>query len=448
MTDKIFKYARSGDVNGLNKELNNKNDINSQDMDGNTPLILSTKEGHLESVKTIVFKKAKLDLQSNNGDTALSWAIIKGFTDIAFLLITKGAKLNVLDAEGKTPLSWAVSNGYTHLVQVMIKHGANINSRDNEGNTPLMKAAKKGYNDIAQILIDNDANLNIQNQEGVCALQLASLEWNVNIALSMIQKGANINTTDKHGCTAIENLLKMRSVDVIKNVVNSALSSPFARDRVIDLYTIFSHHINNDFTPKCFLILEKKCAEFKSNNKVFNKLNTVLSDPKNAAKILSASEYREGFFDSLIQIEQQCDLDLLYKVCVLKQQISVQDNYKPNFFKEVFVDEINNFFHDLSSVWGNAITEKDIEALMYDLKQLLQSLQLENLQKDNEQLKLQINSSKSKNTKTKNNKDGEIGTLNDANMKNSVPKSKYGRKSILDMLYAAKHHKLSDATDH
>ena len=57
-----------------------------QDEDSKTALMVASKEGHLEVVKQLLKKGARIDLKAFNGNTALMMAKEKGHHDIAAVL--------------------------------------------------------------------------------------------------------------------------------------------------------------------------------------------------------------------------------------------------------------------------------------------------------------------------------------------------------------------------
>ena len=63
--------------------------------------------GHIEIIKLLLDKGAKIDLQNEFGETALFFAIENGKIDAVKLLIEKGADVNITTSKGVNPISWA-----------------------------------------------------------------------------------------------------------------------------------------------------------------------------------------------------------------------------------------------------------------------------------------------------------------------------------------------------
>ena len=78
-------------------------DINQQFFDGNTLIILSTKEGNLDITKFLCQQGADLNIQNNLGNTALHYAIANQFFSIADVLKSNGAREDIPNNKGFCP---------------------------------------------------------------------------------------------------------------------------------------------------------------------------------------------------------------------------------------------------------------------------------------------------------------------------------------------------------
>jgi hypothetical protein len=78
-------------------------DINQDLFDGNTLLILSSKDGNFFISKFLCEQGAKINAQNQKGNTALHYAIGKQFYGVADLLTRYGAKEDITNHMGLTP---------------------------------------------------------------------------------------------------------------------------------------------------------------------------------------------------------------------------------------------------------------------------------------------------------------------------------------------------------
>lgn len=89
-------------------------DINHQDNDGNTALMISAQAGFVSILTYILnyFSGVDMDLRDNRGFTALLKAVMQGSDDCVASLLMAGADINVVDAtRGKDIREWALKTG-------------------------------------------------------------------------------------------------------------------------------------------------------------------------------------------------------------------------------------------------------------------------------------------------------------------------------------------------
>ena len=85
------------------KELKNDIDINNQTLEGNTFLIISTREGNKNITKFLCENGCELNIQNLKGNTALHYAIANLFFDIVDILISFGAREDIINKNGLRP---------------------------------------------------------------------------------------------------------------------------------------------------------------------------------------------------------------------------------------------------------------------------------------------------------------------------------------------------------
>jgi ankyrin repeat protein len=175
---------------------------------GMTPVMLAAREGALDSARVLADAKANLDVQDPEGTTALMLAIMNVHYDVALMLVEKGARPNVYDKAAMGAL-YAVVDMRTQrpltnlpprkpssdvdsldVVKALLKHGADVNAvlkttllrrhhstgdgSLGEGTTPLMRAARFGDAAAMRVLIEAGADVSKQLRNGNSALLFAS----------------------------------------------------------------------------------------------------------------------------------------------------------------------------------------------------------------------------------------------------------------------------------
>ena len=103
-----------------------KVDVNAQDEEGKTALILASDRGYTEIVKLLLEAGANVNLQDSHGNTALMWASSKGHIEVVRLLLESGAKVDLQNKDGATALMWASGDGKKEIAKILLENGANI----------------------------------------------------------------------------------------------------------------------------------------------------------------------------------------------------------------------------------------------------------------------------------------------------------------------------------
>ena len=88
--------------------------MNVENDDGDQPLHLAARRGHVQAVTTLMQLGADVHAFNAHGHTALHWASTAA---VVTLLLEAGADLHRRSHRGKTPLFIAIRNGHASAVQ-------------------------------------------------------------------------------------------------------------------------------------------------------------------------------------------------------------------------------------------------------------------------------------------------------------------------------------------
>lgn len=130
-------------------------DINYQNRDGYTPLILAIKIKNPESVKLLLTHGAKkgINLQDNDGCTALMWAcMMENTLKTVEELLKYGANTNLQNNDGRTALMYAAYKNNPALAKLLCKYGADVDLKDNADKTAQTYADEAGHEAVADFL--------------------------------------------------------------------------------------------------------------------------------------------------------------------------------------------------------------------------------------------------------------------------------------------------------
>lgn len=171
--------------------------VNSETIEGATPLIFAAGANQLYAVTTLLEFNADIDHITKNYETALMIAVKKGYFEVAEALIRSGADIEYTDIHGVTALHYAALYNYLDIVDLFIYYDAPLNLKTDEGTTPLLGAIWAGNTDVADLLIQNGARTEVSDNDGYTPFLLASFFGDTIIMDVLYKKGANIYATNK-----------------------------------------------------------------------------------------------------------------------------------------------------------------------------------------------------------------------------------------------------------
>ena len=133
-------------------------------------LVRAARDGDFAKVAEIVEQHPDyVDAADLFGETPLLESIYNGHVEIALFLLEHGANPCLCRGDGTSPLHIAANKGRYHIAMTLLKNEKvrnQINKKDSLGNTPLHAACKKTQVDLVQLLVDNGANVNYINKRG------------------------------------------------------------------------------------------------------------------------------------------------------------------------------------------------------------------------------------------------------------------------------------------
>jgi hypothetical protein len=140
--------ASEGKIGALRFFLDRRQDMNAQDGNGCTPLIVAAQHNQANSVIFLIKNGADLTLRDNNGDTALHWAAYTGQLEVlGVLCYCIPEHINAEDTFGQTPLHLAALKGHTGAAEYLLMDchpAADWAKKDRNGLTATDVALKKG----------------------------------------------------------------------------------------------------------------------------------------------------------------------------------------------------------------------------------------------------------------------------------------------------------------
>ena len=185
--------------------LDNGANINLQNDNGMTALIVAVRNLRCDTVKLLLDKGANADLKMRGGNTALVELILYAsdsatedkVTKIIQLLV-EHADVNIQNDKGQTALTMVMGKRKSPLkaVQLLMDRNARTDVVDKFYGPPLHAAAEKGHTEVVKLLLEKGAAIDFQDKNGKSALIVACKERQTKISKLLIEKGANVNLVD------------------------------------------------------------------------------------------------------------------------------------------------------------------------------------------------------------------------------------------------------------
>ena len=220
MKNELFHAIQNSDNRRVNEvlEITNNRYINSRDINGETPLMIASRNIRQNAaiLATLISRGADLNMLPLNGwwgsDTGiitslspLHQACYYKLTELVILLLQHGADPNVRDNDGDTPLHLCmmsacegVTNG--NLVHILVSYNANVNDLNDDFESPLKYAVLYNCTEGVRVLLQNGASPNAIDREGTTILTTAfkggEFVNNMNTIRLLFEYGADPNLRD------------------------------------------------------------------------------------------------------------------------------------------------------------------------------------------------------------------------------------------------------------
>ncbi|XP_058045885.1 ankyrin repeat and SOCS box protein 15 isoform X2 [Ahaetulla prasina] len=167
--------------------------------DGETPLTLAAKSGHVEHVRTLLAKGVWPNTMNRKGETPLLIAVRQKSHEMVSILIEYNCVINQPCVKRWSAMHEAAKQGCSDIVALLVKNGGNVQQKDGYGVTPLGVAAEYGHCDVLEYLIHKGGDVNITADDGSSILFEAAGGGNPDCISLLLDYGGSGNLPNKAG---------------------------------------------------------------------------------------------------------------------------------------------------------------------------------------------------------------------------------------------------------
>ena len=203
-------------------------DVNVKGVSGQSFLHIACQKGYVDFIKTAIVKcKADVNAQDLNKNTPLMVAALMGRKEVVSLLLNNdfGCDVNVKNYLGQSFLHIACQKGFVDFLKTaVVKYKADINAQDHKNNTPLMVAALMGREEVVSLLLNNDfgCDVNVKVVSGQSFLHIACQKGYVDfLKTAVVKYKADINAQDHKNSTPLMVAALMGREEVVSLLLNN-----------------------------------------------------------------------------------------------------------------------------------------------------------------------------------------------------------------------------------
>lgn len=196
LNKQLLQATENRDVIAVRKYIEEGADINIQDRNKRTPIMIATYNRDAEMVNVLIEAGADVNIQDDNRANPFLHAGAMGYLEIIRLLVKAGADTTLTNRYGGVALIPACERGHVEVVQELLTTtDIDVNHINNLGWTALMEAiilsdGGKTHQEIVQLLIDHGADVNIPDHDGVTPLQHAQERGYQEMVEMLVKAGA------------------------------------------------------------------------------------------------------------------------------------------------------------------------------------------------------------------------------------------------------------------
>ncbi|XP_021707794.1 uncharacterized protein LOC5573843 [Aedes aegypti] len=249
--------AAQGHVKLCTLLIENKLDVNVQNVHNQTALHKAAYNGYDEVVKLLLERQANASALDNLQQTPLFSAALAGHSSIVQLLIGKHPNLNSLNKRGWGAVHIAAINNHTDVVRILLSRKVKIKSGKAKRWTGFLgMLLNRGHREMVELLVTYEVRSNAGTNE---TLFWAIRRNHIEVVRTLHRAGASINETDdRSGLSTYQLALKEGSFKIAEYILATHNSSEMPEDAL--------HMAAEVGSVTCVSILLNSKAEVNAKN--------------------------------------------------------------------------------------------------------------------------------------------------------------------------------------
>ncbi|OON16875.1 ankyrin repeat protein, partial [Opisthorchis viverrini] len=172
-------------------------DLENQDHDAYTPLLLAAAKGNVEVTQILIEAGANIMAQEKTAKGIVYLCAETNEVDVLRLILNHPKAKELIELPNiydDTPLHIAAKNGHSEIVKLLLENGAKVSSKNEKERTPFHNAAKYGRLRIARHLLEHVPSLvSERDEDGSSAIHLAAASGHVALLELLLNAGAAVD---------------------------------------------------------------------------------------------------------------------------------------------------------------------------------------------------------------------------------------------------------------
>lgn len=225
-TAQVKKLIKAGNIQEIDRIISGGLNINTTFKRKSTLLHFAVEFGQYHIVNYLIKKGADLDLQDRDKNTPLmlSTELSHQNDSISELLINSGANTNIGGLHGSTPLRNTIGifrvGQNMKIFKLLVEKGADVNYCCKEccSHSIFLYCCSWGTSEMLDILIKKNVDVNSENCNGLNGLMCAIKTKNKMAIKFLLATNINFNHLDKKGRTIMDYAIKSEDAEIIKMI--------------------------------------------------------------------------------------------------------------------------------------------------------------------------------------------------------------------------------------